>query len=435
MSGARNDLIDAVQHGRMSPDDADAEALRLGLEPLSYRPDPAAFDPLREPYWTPVMAVAWIAWRTRDAVREVWLDYRKRCRRWRSERWSVGFDGPVLDGHFLEEDAPVSLVDLHFRELADHREAVAEGIALSVGPALELLLGALRTGALHGTALPVDGGPREQVPSHLWIDLKPVFTSDEDRFVPRPAIARGGYRQVLVPREQVLKLWKPAPARRPVELPPVVRPDDPGYMTVFHALLWIATRGGVEPFEPGDVGRWREAFDYLMPEIASGHVALTGRRVGGEPEVVPPHVVAYCRFDPPFADTSDDLPFGTDLYLRSFPYLDDEHWRNGFDDALIVGHDERWNRLMVPKADVRKVWPFNMQPRKSGAPGRPSAMDLVEKEFQRRVAAGELKETLAAQSKVLAGWLQDNHPGEPPLTPKTIENKLRESYRAARPPK
>lgn len=40
MPDPRNDLIDPVQRGRMSPDEADAEAKRPGLEPLSFRPDP-----------------------------------------------------------------------------------------------------------------------------------------------------------------------------------------------------------------------------------------------------------------------------------------------------------------------------------------------------------------------------------------------------------
>lgn len=40
----RDDLIDAVRYGHMSPEDADAEALRDGLRPLSYQPDPADFD-------------------------------------------------------------------------------------------------------------------------------------------------------------------------------------------------------------------------------------------------------------------------------------------------------------------------------------------------------------------------------------------------------
>jgi hypothetical protein len=181
MSHARNDLIDAVRHGRMSPDDADAEALRLGLVPLSYRPDPAAFDPMREPFWTPMMAVAWIAWRTPNAVRGAWAEYRKRCRRWHFKRWRVGFDGPVVEGHFLEEDVPASIVSLHLAEVADYRNGVGQEMPLSVGPAVERLLDALRTGALQGTALPVDDGPREQVPSFAWIDLKPVYTSDEDR--------------------------------------------------------------------------------------------------------------------------------------------------------------------------------------------------------------------------------------------------------------
>ena len=39
------------------------------------------------------------------------------------------------------------------------------------------------------------------------------------------------------------------------------------------------------------------------------------------------------------------------LFLRSYPYLDDEHWRGGFDDALVNRRGTRWSRLMVAKSE------------------------------------------------------------------------------------
>ena len=97
-------------------------------------------------------------------------------------------------------------------------------------------------------------------------------------------------------------------------------------MTVFHALLWIATSGGTERFAPDDGDRWQKAFDMLLPELASGHVALTGERLG-ERAVIHPYVLAACRFAPPFGAMPAGLLHATDLYLRSYPYIDEEHWR------------------------------------------------------------------------------------------------------------
>jgi len=66
----RDKLIDAVMHGRMSPAQAEAEAARLGLEPLAPAPDAWKYHPLSEVWWTLPVTVAWIAWRTARDVQE-----------------------------------------------------------------------------------------------------------------------------------------------------------------------------------------------------------------------------------------------------------------------------------------------------------------------------------------------------------------------------
>ena len=55
-----------------------------GAGQLSFHPPAADHDPTREPFWTPVMAVAWIVWRTLEAVREAWPEYVGRCWIWRT---------------------------------------------------------------------------------------------------------------------------------------------------------------------------------------------------------------------------------------------------------------------------------------------------------------------------------------------------------------
>src|SRR5688500_2493305 len=98
----RDELFDAVHYGRMTPDKAEAEAKRLGLEPLAPQPDPADFNPMGEVWWTLSMTVAWIAWRWHEEVLNVWDDYRLKCSDWHFREWRVGFEGPVHKGHFLE---------------------------------------------------------------------------------------------------------------------------------------------------------------------------------------------------------------------------------------------------------------------------------------------------------------------------------------------
>ena len=71
-------------------------------------------------------------------------------------------------------------------------------------------------------------------------------------------------------------------------------------------------------------------------------------------------------------------------------------------------------------------------PEKSGAPGRPTSMRLVEAEFGVRAERKSVEPSLGEQARVLAEWLRTAHPLAPRLTPKTIENRLRHTYKRAR---
>jgi hypothetical protein len=71
---------------------------------------------------------------------------------------------------------------------------------------------------------------------------------------------------------------------------------------------------------------------------------------------------------------------------------------------------------------------------KTGAAGRPSSWYLVETEYRRRYNAGERHadgaiESPKAWADVLLAWLRENHPGSPPLSPKTARNNLSKMLR------
>src|SRR5690242_18078882 len=97
----RDELIDEVKFGRLSPLEAEAEAARLGLEPLAPRPAPSQYNPLGEPWWTLPMTVAWIAWRNALEVLENYDPYLLECWHWVFREWRNGPDGPIFKGHFL----------------------------------------------------------------------------------------------------------------------------------------------------------------------------------------------------------------------------------------------------------------------------------------------------------------------------------------------
>jgi hypothetical protein len=217
---------------------------------------------------------------------------------------------------------------------------------------------------------------------------------------------------------------------RPLGLPPLVPPEGDGYMPLYCAAQWIASKGGVVTFNPEDEANWRPAFAALLDAIASDRVRVVGTRDGAR-EQVPGFHFASRTIDYPFSSSHLEMLVGEHLYLRSCPYLDEEHWRAGFNDVLANRRETRWNLLMVAKDDVRERWPFELSClERTGAPGRPSSMHLVLGEFERRGAANELKARVCTEAAALAAWFSATHPGAPSPTAKTIENNIRSRFRA-----
>ena len=221
---------------------------------------------------------------------------------------------------------------------------------------------------------------------------------------------------------------------KPPKLPELMKPDGAGYMPLYCTAQWIATRGGTQEINPLDEAIWREAFKDLRDRIASGDVKVVGERPDGVSEDISGAHFASCSVDYPFSDRRrldfNDRVLGNEFCLVSRPYIDDEHWRRGFDDRLENRRGVRWRRLQARKADVARCWPFGkLQDHRTGAPGRPSSMYLVEQEHRRRFQRGVAQTHVAPEARELAEWFRAKHPNAPPLTAKTIENKIRSAHR------
>jgi hypothetical protein len=102
----RFSIIKQAAAGEMTPEEAEAWAESKHQPPLASKPDSALFDPMSEPFWSLPMAVAWIMWRTSDAVREYWDDYRCDCYVWKENR---GADGHIAKGWHIERLGPSSI--------------------------------------------------------------------------------------------------------------------------------------------------------------------------------------------------------------------------------------------------------------------------------------------------------------------------------------
>src|SRR5262249_19661243 len=167
----RDEIADALQHGRMTPDEAEAKLKDLGLPPLAPRPNPSDFDPMSEAFWTLPMVVAWIAWRSDSAVTQAWDEYRRQTSYWEHKQWRIGVDGPVSEGWFPQPAPPGSLSTLSLKECYQRERHTFPTEAMSVEAAKQQLWRALGDGTVKATGVYTGTGSRTEIPSLEWCDL------------------------------------------------------------------------------------------------------------------------------------------------------------------------------------------------------------------------------------------------------------------------
>jgi hypothetical protein len=111
---------------------------------------------------------------------------------------------------------------------------------------------------------------------------------------------------------------------------------------------------------------------------------------------------------------------------------------NGLDERLRVG-SVVFSRITFRRTEVQSLWRNEALSTLSqtGAPGRPSSMYVVLEEFERRarLSPPEVVQSVGKQADILHDWFTANHKGLPPLTPKTIENRIRDRHREVSPRK
>jgi hypothetical protein len=168
---ARAELIGQVETGQISVADAEAEALRLNLGALASVPAAETFDPAREAHWSLPMAIAWIAYRDIQRVREQWNDYRLKCWDWHGRRWQRGFDGPIYGGFVLEQRSRATLPRLGLYD-AFHEATGDTALSMTIREAREALWIALRTDCFRATGLNQRTNERQEIPPLEWYELE-----------------------------------------------------------------------------------------------------------------------------------------------------------------------------------------------------------------------------------------------------------------------
>jgi hypothetical protein len=398
-----------------------------------------------------------------------WSDYRRKVTVWlgpvyyRRYEGGYGYAHPVAvgdDGEPCENSIPGTVIVREYNlgrqsplnlfdvlacaalKLPEDGEVVVEGSA-----AKNELWRLLQLGELVAEGIPADSGERRTIRDAEWIDLdyfnQPGWLSDA---IGVNLEKKERYRSVRVRSEDVTRIWIDSRLRDIIkppkpELPAIESPMGGGFMPLYCAAQWIASKGGVEVFSPLDLPRWKTAYGELLARLASEDVQVVGK-ANGVPGLVPGFNFVACPIDYPFQDTDVDLYCGSVLYLRSYPYFGDEQWNRGKDDSLRIGRKPRWTGLMVEKKAVARYWTFTLtegddpaEITKTGAAGRPSVMHILRNELAARCKAGKIETSLAAEARVLREWLKVRYPRLPCPAQKTTENGLRDQYWGAKGPR
>ncbi len=202
--------------------------------------------------------------------------------------------------------------------------------------------------------------------------------------------------------------------------------ENPGQAEVIHLSLMQRQYGGGQ-CSPDEAGR------LLLQELRAGRITAEGR----DTSTLTRHSI-----------TSQE--WRNDMYFREMdhgPSRVRAESRTGggarYDDVLIEradvvriwapdGSQSEIDRLLIGRSDPRRNDSTEaMARRRTGVPGRPSSVDLILPEAQRRLSAGgALPSTLAAFATEMSDWLKSAHPGEPQLKPQSAENALRAMWQA-----
>ncbi len=210
----RKQLLDDVAKGTMSPRQAEISALSVGIDLTGDgSASRANLDPMREPWWTFAMTLAWIAWRTPAAVREQWDDYVRGQLRWVEVAHNALSETPrARIGYELQECKLPSAFNLLALEAFDGlSEAETAVMSATIRESREDLFRMAAAGKVRAVGMlsnlqcwPLS---LRRICSHEWPYL--ALCSDDERDVLRlrEDLLQLAYRDVVFFRSSVEKFW------------------------------------------------------------------------------------------------------------------------------------------------------------------------------------------------------------------------------------
>jgi hypothetical protein len=200
------------------------------------------------------------------------------------------------------------------------------------------------------------------------------------------------------------------------------------------------TRGGSEVKQLKDSEAWKASIARLLPLISTGEVEIVGRPgAGGPAEPIKGHIFLGIVIPTPL-ETPFSVITGADPWICCSAYIDEPHWQTHFNDHLFLNRPgpPAWTHLSVKRSDVLRHVRFDTGEQakvptyETGAPGRPTSIQLVRAEYLSRRSKGLSLRTITEEAAALSKWLRQTHPDAPQLKPKTIKNNLASDFRATR---
>lgn len=363
----RDLLIGLVMDGVLQSHAAEQFAKKWHLPPMSSRPAPSEHDPRKEVAWTLHMTIAWLAWRSYEAVRESMDAYRANCWEWFGFHSRVPIRGGLevyeVDGEELKTLEPISVFHMGMLEALSLDDR--EDQRLSIKSAREDLWRALAEGSLVATGIASDAGV-VLVPPHEWPYIALEADANwRDRLV-LPGRSGPAYTDVRVKQSDILSLWPPS--EDPQQF---FHLDEPSWRFL-EAAIWVGCKGKRLPSQQiaeenlAEEGAYT-IFRALYPPRGLVATGLNRARVR---EAIPAEYWEMATMDPNNADS-----------MHYVSFIDDELGEEGGQFTPFREERPRWFGIRLDRESLFAAFPEFAPPAhaegdKSERPVRSSARKL-----------------------------------------------------------
>lgn len=342
----RHFMLGLAQDGLATAAELEAMASRFGLKPFAESPDAEKMHPLQLATWSLPMAVAWIAWRAPDSVREQWDEYRKDCWHWRGFHRRLPVDGGQtwfeISGEELVNKAPASVGELSLFEAVSDADLTK---VMSVKSAREALWSKLEGGELTASATDPMGNIVE-IPAREWPYLELAHKDNlTDYLINRHHSLQAAYERITLSTPKILQIWRPVREKgaKPVA---VSFQHDASHWNFFEACVWVGSDGVELPSEAIASSNLDEVgAELLFHELNAGRLVATGINRQLIRETIPAEYWELATTDPTasghFVDFIDDAA-------------------EGFWGTLTPAGESkpRWDRINIEVRALKRVFPF-----------------------------------------------------------------------------